>query len=74
MALTAAVSTGLIDADVFTGSWAVVQSPWHQRGGGDAGKDRDGAERRQFAEYDKHGERRSGREQDDCRMPQPVGP
>ena len=61
-------------ADIFAGRGDVVQPPRHQRGGGDAGENRAGAEQRQFAEHDQHGEREAGGEQDDGRMPQPVRP
>ncbi len=61
-------------ADVLAGGGDIVQAPRHQRGGGDADEDRAGAQQRQFAERDQHGERNAGREQDDGRMPQPVRP
>ena len=61
-------------ADIFTQRDGIVQSPRHQGGGGDADKDRGGADRRQFAERDDDSERQAGGEQDNGRMPQPVRP
>ncbi len=61
-------------ADVVARRRDIVQSPRHQRGRTDADERRGGADRRQIAEHDEHGQGETGGQQDDGRMPQPVRP